>query len=200
MSDLITALSKRHSQYSLTGSSSLSDQQIVDLVEKVATVVPSAFNSQSQRAVVLFGAEHAKVWDIVKDALRKVAVSEEAFQKTEAKIDAFAASHATILFFDDSSITQGLVKQFPLYAANFPLWAQQSLGMLQLSVWTALSEAGLGASLQHYNPLIDEQVHKVFDLPESWTLYSQMPFGDVVTPAEPKPHVAASEQIKVLGL
>ena len=29
-------------------------------------------------------------------------------------------------------------------------------GMLQLAVWTALAEKGLGASLQHYNPLIDD--------------------------------------------
>ena len=201
MSNLLTALSTRHSQYALTNTSKLSDQETVDLVKQTTALVPSAFNSQSQRVVVLFGDDHAKLWNvIVKEALRKVAVSEEAFANTEQKIGAFAAAHGTVLLFDDTEITQGLVKQFPLYAANFPLWAQQSVGMLQLSIWTALSEAGLGASLQHYNPLIDDEVHSTFSLPSSWQLLAEMPFGDVVAPAEPKDGADVNERVKVFGL
>ena len=33
------------------------------------------------------------------------------------------------------------------------------------------------ASLQHYNPLIDEAVAKEWQLPETWELIAQMPFG-----------------------
>ena len=201
MSDLLTALSTRHSQYALAGSSKLEDQEIVDLIKKTTSLVPSAFNSQSQRVVVLFGGDHAKLWNvIVKEALRKVAVSDEAFAKTEQKIGSFAGAHGTVLLFDETAITQGLVKKFPLYAANFPLWAQQSIGMLQLSIWTALSEAGLGASLQHYNPLIDDEVHGAFSLPSSWQLLAQMPFGDVITPAQSKPATDVNERVKVFGL
>ena len=201
MSDLLTALSTRHSQYALAGTSKLSDDQIVELVKKTTSLVPSAFNSQSQRVVVLLGEDHDRLWNvIVKEALRKVAVSDEAFARTEKKIGSFAAAHGTVLLFDETAITQGLVKKFPLYAANFPLWAQQSVGMLQLSIWTALSEAGLGASLQHYNPLIDDEVHGTFSLPKSWQLLAQMPFGDIVTPAEPKESVDVNERVKVFGL
>ena len=49
--------------------------------------------------------------------------------------------------------------------------------MLQFAVWTLLEEAGLGASLQHYNPLIDEAVKRVWQIPDSWQLLAQMPFG-----------------------
>lgn len=49
--------------------------------------------------------------------------------------------------------------------------------MLQLTVWTALAEQGIGASLQHYNPLIDVAVTRVFSVQESWRLAAQMPFG-----------------------
>lgn len=49
--------------------------------------------------------------------------------------------------------------------------------MLQISVWTMLTEQGLAASLQHYNPLIDEAVKTRWNLPQSWSLISQMPFG-----------------------
>lgn len=45
---------------------------------------PSAFNSQSGRVVVLFGENHHKLWNIVKDALQ-ARVPAEAFGKTEEK-------------------------------------------------------------------------------------------------------------------
>jgi predicted oxidoreductase (fatty acid repression mutant protein) len=36
---------------------------------------------------------------------------------------------------------------------------------------------GLGASLQHYNPLIDKEVRENWQVPENWLLVAQMPFG-----------------------
>ncbi len=47
--------------------------------------------------------------------------------------------------------------------------------MAQFAVWTALAEHKVGASLQHYNPLVDAQTHKTWNLPESWKLRAQMP-------------------------
>ena len=81
---------------------------------------------------------------------------------------------------------QALQAQFPLYAANFPGWALQSSGMLQLSVWSGLRELGVGASLQHYNPIIDKDVRALFGLPESYRLVAQMPFGSIKDEPEPK--------------
>lgn len=52
--------------------------------------------------------------------------------------------------------------------------------MHQFAVWTLLEDAGLGASLQHYNPLIDDEVRKTWKLPATWKLISQMPFGKPV--------------------
>lgn len=44
---------------------------------------------------------------------------------------------------------------------------------------TALSSKGIGASLQHYNPLVDRVTTQTFDIPASWKLVAQMPFGDI---------------------
>jgi len=44
-------------------------------------------------------------------------------------------------------------------------------------MWAALEAEGLGASLQHYNPLIDDAVKRRWNVPESWQLVAQMPFG-----------------------
>ncbi|WP_314685790.1 nitroreductase family protein [uncultured Bifidobacterium sp.] len=201
MSDVIAALAARHSQYALAGTSVLADGTVVDLVKRATVVVPSAFNSQSQRVAVLFGDEHRRLWNsIALEALRRVAVSEEAFAATTRKVGSFAAAHGTVLYFDDAEVTDGLAKRFPLYAANFPVWAEQSSGMLQLAVWTALSEAGLGASLQHYNPLIDDGVHEAFSIPASWRLIGQMPFGDVVAPSPAKDSVPVDDRVVVRGI
>ena len=53
--------------------------------------------------------------------------------------------------------------------------------MHQLAIWTMLEDAGLGVSLQHYNPLIDETVYAEWKLDPKWELVAQMPFG---TPTE----------------
>lgn len=200
MSDFVSALERRHSQYAITETSKVPDADLVETIKRITLSVPSAFNSQSQRVVVLFGADHARLWNIVKEALRDVAADEEAFAKTQAKIDAFAAGHGTVLFFDDTAVTTDLGVRFPLYAEHFPSYAEQSNGMLQLAVWTALSERGLGASLQHYNPLIDAAVRRDFALPATWSLMAQMPFGDVVRPAEPSERIDADERVRVLRL
>lgn len=49
--------------------------------------------------------------------------------------------------------------------------------MHQFALWTMLADAGFGASLQHYNPLIDERVAKEFNIPTDWKMIAQMPFG-----------------------
>ena len=51
--------------------------------------------------------------------------------------------------------------------------------MLQYNIWTGLANLNLGASLQHYNPVIDEAVRTKYNLPESWRMYAQMPFGGI---------------------
>ena len=54
--------------------------------------------------VLLLGASHKKLWQIVKDALKKI-VPVEAFVKTEEKIDhSFACGYGTVLFFEDQKM------------------------------------------------------------------------------------------------
>ncbi len=169
----------RRSIYAINSESPVSDDRITEVVGQAAQYAPSAFNCQSSKAVVLFGENHKKLWNIVMEALRKVTPPAN-FAQTEQKVNSFAAGHGTVLYFDDTAITKGLMEQYPLYKDNFPIWAQQSNGMFQFAVWSMLEDEGLGVSLQHYNPLIDEEVRKAWTLPESWKLVGQMPFGKPV--------------------
>jgi predicted oxidoreductase (fatty acid repression mutant protein) len=176
-SNFLDAMKHRRTYYSIGNSSPISDSQIREIVENAILYVPSAFNSQSSRAVILLGEQHKKLWEIAKDELRKI-VPEEAFKVTENKIDTrFAGGYGTILFYEDREVIESLQKQYPLYSENFPLWAEQVSGAHQWAVWTLLEDAGLGVSLQHYNPLIDAEVAKTWNINPKWKLIGEMPFG-----------------------
>lgn len=47
--------------------------------------------------------------------------------------------------------------------------------MMQFAVWTALTDLGLGVNLQHYNPLIDDEVKKLTGVPKEWQLIARCP-------------------------
>jgi predicted oxidoreductase (fatty acid repression mutant protein) len=196
--DFLEALKKRRTQYSLGKTLPLSRDEVTDLIHKAVKHSPSSFNSQSSRVVTLFGAESDKLWEITKDELRKI-VPAENFAATAAKLDSFAAGAGTVLFFEDQDVVKGLQEQFPLYADNFPVWSEQASGMAQLAVWTALAQAGIGASLQHYNPVIDASVEASWNIPASWKLRAQMPFGSHEAEIGEKAFMDDAARFKVFG-
>lgn len=194
----IDALKKRRTQYALGRNLSLSKEELVALVKDAVKHSPSSFNSQSSRALVLFGAESVKLWDLAIEAVRKVAPA-EGFDKTEAKLKSFAAGAGTILFFEDQDVVRSLQEKFALYADNFPVWSEQAGGMAQLSVWAALANAGVGASLQHYNPLVNADVAREWNIPASWKLRAQMPFGSNEAGFGEKAFMDDAERFRVAG-
>ena len=189
---------KRRSIYALGDNITISPDEIFDLVKTTVRNSPSAFNSQTVRAVVLFGKNSDKVWDIVEETLQNIVKDPAAFQKTKDKIATFRAGYGTILFLTDTKIVHQLEEQFPSYADNFKDWSEQTLGGAQQAVWTALAEHNIGASLQHYNPLIDEAIHQAFDLPETWKLRAEMPFGSIETPAGEKDYLDDEAVFKLI--
>ena len=68
--------------------------------------------------------------------------------------------------------------------------------MLQHVIWTALVAEGLGASLQHYNPLIDAEVAQTWQLPSEWKLIAQMPFGKPTFVPGDKEFMPQSDRVK----
>jgi predicted oxidoreductase (fatty acid repression mutant protein) len=183
--DFKEALRHRRSCYAIDGCSPITDQEIQSIVDFVLLHTPSAFNSQSTRIVLLLNEHHKKLWNIVMETLRGI-VPASNFGPTERKINAFAAGHGTALFLEDQDVVEDMQDRFPTYAANFPTFAQHTSAMHQLALWTLLEDAGFGASLQHYNPLIDAEVRETWKLDERWALVAQMPFGGLVEPAGAK--------------
>lgn len=191
-------LAKRRTQYALGDKLPLSEDQIEALVKEAIRLAPSSFNSQSSRAVILFGAESKKVWSLIEGELRKI-VPAENFASTEAKMQGFAAGAGTILFYEDQATVKKLQQDFALYADAFPGFSANSAGMAQLAVWTALAEEGIGASLQHYSPIADEALAKAFDIPSSWKLIAQMPFGSNESAPGEKTFINDDDRFAVYG-
>ena len=150
----------RRSQYALGKKLPIEENEVLEIIDNAVKYSPSAFNSQTAHAVVLLGDNHQKLWDITFEELGKFLPNEDAKAATKAKLDGFAAAYGTILFFEDHDVVKGLQEQFPSYADNFPIWSEQSTGIASFAVWNALAEAGVGANIQHYNPVIDERVAK----------------------------------------
>lgn len=194
----LQALKERRSYYALSDKSPAEQAEIIQVIKEAVKYAPSAFNCQGTRAVVLFGERHLKVWQIVCETLQ-ARVPADKFAPTAQKIASFSAAYGTVLFWEDWTAVEELQHKFPLYKENFPIWAYQANAMAELAVWSGLETLGLGASLQHYNPLIDEAVKREFGLPASWKLIAQMPFGQPTQAPLPKTFSPIEERVKVLG-
>jgi hypothetical protein len=194
--DFYAAVEGRRTYYGLSKESDVSDQRIEEVINHALKHTPSEFNTQAQRIVVLLGENHTELWNITTETLRKI-VPVENFAATEERMKGFSDGYGTVLFFEDMEVIESYQKQLPTFADNFPVWAQQSNGMLQYIVWTALEVEGFGASLQHYNPLIDDEVKGKWDIPSKWNLIAQMPFGKPSAAPSEKQYQPLENRIKV---
>lgn len=187
---IIKSLEKRRSYYSINKELPVSEAEIEENIKKVTELVPDAFNMKSARVVVLFGKQHDKFWDEVFDVFEG--------KVSKDKLSTFSSGAGTILYFYDENVVKGLQEKFALYADNFPVWANHANAMLQLSIWTMLRELNVGASLQHYNPVIDERIKKVFNIPENYKLVAQMPFGGIVDEPAPKDAEDVNKRVSIM--
>lgn len=196
MKSFTEAVTNRRSIYALGKNIPVLESQIMAAVERMVKDVPSAFNMQSARVVVTMKEHHENVWHITESALKKI-VPEENFEATQQKMESFAAGYGTILFFEDSDTIYKMQKEYPLYKDDFSIWAAQANGMLQFAIWTALEDLGLGVNIQHYNMMIDEDIRKIYKLPDSWDLVAQMVFGEKLAEPPAIDKISTGDRVKV---
>lgn len=201
-STFLKLMKDRRSVYGLGSNLPIPAADVVTLVKDVVRNAPSSFHSQGSRVVVLFGSEHKRLWEtIVLGAIRKVMKDDEAYKQSEGKIKGcFASGAGTVLFFEDNEAVEKLQKDFPTYAAAFPSFAVEASAIAQFAVWTALAEQKIGATLQHYNELIDADVKSAFKISPKWKLTAQMPFGSVAQAPQAKTFIPDEGRFTVLGL
>lgn len=198
MSNFLNSIKARRTIYAIGKNVTVDQAKIEETIREAVKQSPSAFNSQTSRVVTLYGESHTNFWNIVRETLRKI-VPAEAFEGTNQKIDSFAAGFGTALFYEDQDVVKGLQEQFALYADNFPVWSEHSSAIAQFATWTALSEIGIGASLQHYNPIVDAEVAETYDIPANWKLRAQLVFGSIEAPAGDKPFMDDAARFKAFN-
>ncbi|GKT02579.1 nitroreductase family protein [Furfurilactobacillus sp. WILCCON 0119] len=197
--DLLDLMKQRRSVYNLGKDVKLSQDELTTIVQDIVKEAPSAFNSQTTRVVFAYGESHNKVWQIVEDTLEKIVPADQ-FEGTKAKIEnSFKAGYGTLLWFTEMDTVANLAEQYPAIGESFGDWSEQHVGNAQFAVWTALAENGVGASIQHYNPLIDDAIKEAFNIPASWRLRSEMPFGSVETMPEDKDYMATDDRFKIFN-
>ena len=174
----IDIIKQRRSVYDLHKHLPISENKLMRILEDVITESPTAFNMQSSHVIVLMDGQHERLWNIVTKTLKDIVPSNK-FEPTQKKMDMFSNAKGTILFFENTQIIEQLKLDYPLYKDQFDNFALRGMGILQGNIWNALAEVEIGASLQHYNPLIDEAVKEEWDVPEHYQLSAQMVFGGI---------------------
>lgn len=91
----LETLAGRRSIYALKKESPISDARIQEIITEIIKHIPSSFNSQTTRVVLLVKGEHDKLWELHKEVLKPI-VPEADWAKTEGKIDMFKGAYATV--------------------------------------------------------------------------------------------------------
>ncbi|RHZ65185.1 nitroreductase family protein [Aspergillus thermomutatus] len=197
---LIELAKARRTIYKLGKNSPVPDSKIEELVNAAILHVPSSFNTQSTRLVVLLHAEHERLWDIVIDTFMQLVQSgavPEATWKNQTLPKLQGMKNDPLL--RDPAHIKPFSEKFATYKDHFQPWAEHSNAMHQYFLWTALESLGFGANLQHYNPLIDAPVAKQWDVPSDWRLIAQLVFGSREGEAGEKVQKPIEERVKIFG-
>lgn len=85
----------RRTYYALKKESTIPDAKVQEIIKETVLHVPSSFNSQSTRVVLLVKEEHDKLWEITKETLKAI-VSAEQWTATEQRLNGFKAAYGTV--------------------------------------------------------------------------------------------------------
>ncbi|KAF2756430.1 Nitroreductase [Pseudovirgaria hyperparasitica] len=198
----LQAVKFRRTVYPLTNKSPVSDARIEEIVQGVIGSSPSSYNTQSTRVLVLLGAQHEKLWDLVREHALPLlqGAGEDVVKSMEGRFSMFRAAYGSVLFFENKATVDEAAKTHAAVAGMFPQWSEHASAMAQVQLWTALELEGLGANLQHMNafPPVAAAIRKQWDLPEAWILTAHLNFGTVngEFPEHPK-KLPFSETVKV---
>lgn len=191
-------LKTRRSIYILNDQLPVSQAIVAGRVKEAISLSPTAFMMQDIHAVILTGDNHKKLWDkIVYNTLQKI-VPAEAFKRTEIKLNTFSQAAGTILLLRDLEAVEQMKKEYATYADEMDNWSWQDLGIAMVNIWNSLAEINVGANIQHYNPLIDDEVKATWNIPANYQLVGQMVYGGIVSRPGDKERKSGDELVRVV--
>jgi len=100
----VDAVTLRRSIYTLDKNLPISDTRVKELVETAMKHVPSSFDSQTTRLVVLLNADHDQFWDYVWEALQPHLHDADKKAASKQRIDGFRNGYGTVRRMPSSSL------------------------------------------------------------------------------------------------
>lgn len=95
--DLIALAKNRRTYYQLNKELCITPARIQEIVAALIDHVPSSWNSQSNRVLVLFGAEHEKLWEMAYGVLEN-SVPADRWETVKTRLGLFKAAAGTVRF------------------------------------------------------------------------------------------------------
>jgi hypothetical protein len=94
----LAAASHRRTVYPLKGTSSVSDDRVKEIIEKVLSFAPSSYNTQPVRITLVTGQKHKQFWDAILNAAEPVfkAISEDLWTTMSPRFEMFKASYGSV--------------------------------------------------------------------------------------------------------
>ena len=139
-------------------------------------LTPCAFNLPSWH-VVLIHAEREAFWMAVEAAFRERLAGDRLGRYLD-RLEGFRNGVAIALFFEDVPVRDDLIRAWNLTHEQAYAFAEQGIGMAQLSLWLALTAEGLVTSLQHWEWLIGDILTDLAQVPpERFRLVATLPIG-----------------------
>lgn len=145
-------------------------------VLEAVRLTPAAYNLPPWR-VILVHERREETWQQIETAFRDH-LSGERLERNLGRLEGFRPGVALALLYEDLRVGRTLREEkgaSPELAIQF---VQQALGMVQLSLWLALTAEGLSSSLQHWEEFLADRTEQLSGLPSvDFQLAAAMPIG-----------------------
>ena len=187
----------RRSIYAIGNNSEHSIEDIVASIRETQKDVPTAFNSQTSRLVILNGESNTKFWDLILEVQESV-LDKATWDFMSPIMHGAKNGIGTVLFFED----RDAVAKMPTQGARTEAYKQNNSANSQYATWLALAEMNLGGSLQHFNvgyeQGFDKAIREMFNLPDSYELIAQLPFGSIEQAADANDYMDTNVQVQLI--
>ncbi|KAJ7134480.1 nitroreductase family protein [Mycena epipterygia] len=108
----LAAIAVRRSNYTITPKSSVSDEKLEAIIKSCVLHCPTAFNTQSSRAVLVIGAENTKLWKMISESALKGLEGEQR-ASMQGRLTAFGGGYGSVMFFEDQAVIDNITAKMP---------------------------------------------------------------------------------------
>lgn len=139
-------------------------------------LTPAAYNLPPWR-VILVHERREETWQQIETAFRDN-LSGERLERNLGRLEGFRPGVALALLYEDLRVGRTLREEKGASHELATQFVQQALGMVQLSLWLALTAEGLSTSLQHWEEFLADRTEQLTGLPGTdFQLAAAMPIG-----------------------